>query len=247
MRPCFRPAAHRPFLPLLLVLQDVDASTDGPHDDILTVHFLGWTDAWNEEVLRGEAAAGAHLARFMSLSEPWELALRPGDFVELNRAHPAVVEALAAVASVSSTSPAPALATPALHSGHGHAAASRGLWVVGCVVAMDHAYHPPLMTVAFAVPSAVDTAAPPASGQQLGAVPALATLPVISAAKDACVRLGTHITRDKALYMFKQEIFERAGIALPPAPRSPAFVESEAGLASSRVAALPLPPPPSRF
>lgn len=209
---------------------------------MLTVHFLGWTDAWNEEVLRGSTAG--QLAPFATLSSPWELALRPGDLVELNRAHPSVVAALtAASASTAQSSLAP-VASPAAH--HGAAAASRGLWVVGCVVAMDHGFLPPLMTVAFAVPAAAAADAPlgGSSSQQLGAVPALATLPVISAEKDACVRLGTHITRDKALYMFKQEIFERAGIVLPPAPHSPAFVETEAGTASARAAALPLPPAP---
>lgn len=230
-----------PLTPRRASVQDVDVSAEGPHDDILAVHFLGWTDAWNEEVLRGEAAA--HLAPFMSLSEPWEFALRPGDLVELNRAHPAVVAALSAAATSSAGSGAltPA-AVPSSAAHHSSAAASRGLWVVGCIVSMDHSSLPPLMTVAFAVPAAAAEAA--AGGQQqVGAVPALATLPVISAEKDACVRLGTHITRDKAIYMFKQEIFERAGISLPPAPHGPSFAETEAGISSARSAALPLPPP----
>jgi hypothetical protein len=187
----------------------------------------------------------------MSLSTQWELALRPGDLLELNRAHEAVVAALA-TAAADHHNPAIATSSSAAqdssHFNHGSAAASRGLWVVACVVSMDHAFSPPLMTVAFAVPAAESSAPAQAAGQPapalISAVPALATLPVVSADKDACVRLGTHITRDKATHMFKPEIFARAGIVLPTCSTVASFVDAAAttpGGDSGAASSLPLP------
>ena len=50
--------------------------------DLLTVHFLGWSSAENEEIER----FSNRLARLHSISAPWRFRLRPGDRIEVSDA-----------------------------------------------------------------------------------------------------------------------------------------------------------------